>query len=54
MGIKPGDTVRLHPATDWFMRGVKYATVLKVGRKWVHLEHAPTGTRLKVSHINIL
>jgi hypothetical protein len=25
---KPGERVRLHPASDWFMRGEQYATVV--------------------------
>lgn len=28
-----GDRIRIHPASDWFMRGVVFATVTVVGRK---------------------
>lgn len=30
LGIAVGDRVELHPATDWFMRGARYATVTAV------------------------
>ena len=33
--VKVGMRVRLHPAAGLWMRGVKYATVSKIGRKWV-------------------
>ena len=32
-----GQTVRVHPATDAFMMGVRYARVVKVGRDYVHV-----------------
>jgi hypothetical protein len=32
-----GDRVELHPATDAWMRGDRYATVTKTGRKYVHV-----------------
>lgn len=28
-----GQRVQLHPATDWFMRGCRYATVVRLTRK---------------------
>lgn len=33
-----GDRIELHPATDLWMRGARYGTVVKVGRKWVHVK----------------
>lgn len=36
--FKSGQWVRLHPASDWFMRGVVYATVRTVGRKYLTLD----------------
>lgn len=33
--FKVGDRVRIHPATDWSARGVAWATVVKVGRKYL-------------------
>jgi hypothetical protein len=32
-----GDRVQLHPATDAWMRGLRYATVERVGREHIHL-----------------
>lgn len=32
-----GDRVAVHPATDLFMRGMRYGEVRKVGRKWIHV-----------------
>jgi hypothetical protein len=32
------DRVRLHPATDWWMRGATHGCVRKVGRKWIHVQ----------------
>lgn len=31
MTLKPGDRIRIHPASDWFMRGERYATVIHEG-----------------------
>jgi hypothetical protein len=33
--IREGDRCELHPATDYWMRGARFGTVTKVGRKWV-------------------
>ena len=30
-----GDRVRLHPASDWWMRGATHGRVHLVGRAWV-------------------
>lgn len=35
---KVGQRVKLHPATDWWMRGAATGTVAKVGRKLVHVD----------------
>lgn len=32
-----GKAVKLHPATDWWMRGATTGTIVKVGRKLVHV-----------------
>lgn len=49
----PGDRIRVHPASDWFMRGVKYATVAIVGRKWIHVT-SDAGHRIKLSPANVM
>jgi len=36
--VKPGMRVALHPATSLWMRGVRYADVVKVGRTTVIIE----------------
>lgn len=33
-----GDFVRIHPASDWFCRGIHFGTVVKLGRQFVHLD----------------
>lgn len=35
--MAPGTRVELHPATDAWMRGDRYGTVVGVGRKYVHV-----------------
>lgn len=36
--FKVGQWVSIHPASDWFMRGIRYATIAKVGRKLLTLD----------------
>lgn len=50
MEFRKGQYVRIHPATDLFMKGVAYATIVKIGRKWVTLYHDLSGTTHRVSH----
>ena len=38
--FKVGDLVRVHPASNWFMRGVTFATVVKIGRKLLTVKGA--------------
>ena len=38
MSLRIGDRIAIHPATDLFMRGVRYATVIAVGRKWIRVQ----------------
>lgn len=33
-----GQRVQAHPATDTWMRGDRYGTVVAIGRKYVHVE----------------
>lgn len=49
-----GDSVKIHPASDLFMRGVRYATVEKVGRKYIHIFHEWSNRRFKVLPENLL
>jgi hypothetical protein len=41
--FKVGQRVELHPATDLWMRGARFATVIKVGTKRVHVRLDRTG-----------
>ncbi len=41
-GFVKGDRVQAHPATDTWMRGDRYGTVEKIGRKFI-------GVRMDVS-----
>ena len=34
----PGDRIELHPATDLWMRGARFGTVRKIGRKLLTVE----------------
>lgn len=47
-----GQAVKLHPATDLFMRGVRYGQVVKVGRLYVYIYTTALGT-IKVHPRNI-
>lgn len=38
-----GAQVRMHPASDWFMRGITSARIVGIGRKWVHFEATTPG-----------
>lgn len=51
-----GERVKIHPATDLFMMGVTYATVVKVGRKYVHVkaDDYRGGRVYKLTPLNIL
>jgi hypothetical protein len=51
--IQPGTRVRIHPASDWFMRGIRYADVLKVGKKYIHLHDTFTGTTFRMRPENL-
>jgi hypothetical protein len=41
--FKVGDRVEIHPATDLWMRGARFGTVTKIGRKYVHVKLDNTG-----------
>ena len=36
--FKPGARIELHPATDLWMRGARFGTVRKIGRKFLTVE----------------
>ena len=51
-----GQRVQAHPATDIWMCGARYGTVVKVGRKVVHvqMDHASLKRPLRFSPDNLL
>jgi hypothetical protein len=50
--VKVGMRVKLHPAAGLWMRGVKYATVSKVGRKWVTIVD-DVGRQFQITPFNL-
>lgn len=44
--VKVGDRVELHPATDRWIRGDRFGTVAKIGRKYVHVKLDRSGQTL--------
>lgn len=48
-GLAVGDRVKTAPHTDVFMRGVRYARITKIGRKWLHIQDDNTRRVFKVS-----
>lgn len=49
MNLKLNQLVRLHPATDLFMKGVVYATIKSIGKKWITLCHDWSNTTHRIS-----
>jgi hypothetical protein len=52
--FKVNDRVELHPATDLWMRGARFGTVTKVGRKWLHVKLDTTGAVTNLAPHNIM
>lgn len=46
--MNPGDRVELHPATDRWMRGDRFGTVEKIGRKYIHVRMDRSGQLARV------
>jgi hypothetical protein len=38
-GFAVGDRVATHPASDLFMRGMRFGTIAKIGTKWIHVDY---------------
>jgi hypothetical protein len=51
--FRAGDRVQLHPATDAWMMGDRYGTVIKIGRQLLHVRMDRSGKVRKVSPGNI-
>jgi hypothetical protein len=52
--VKEGDRVELHPATDRWMRGDRFGTVVKIGRKYVHIKLERSGQTRPFTPRNVL
>ena len=48
-----GDRVELHPATDLWMRGARFGSVAKLGRKYLTIELDLLARTVKVAPGNI-
>jgi hypothetical protein len=48
------DRIEFHPATDMWMRGARFGTVVKIGRKLltVHVDHLGRTVRVAPENIN--
>lgn len=51
--FKVGDRIELHPATDNWMRGLRYGTVTRVGNRYVTLVMDAGGPESKCAPENI-
>lgn len=49
-----GDRVELHPATDRWMRGDRFGTVVKLGRRYVHVALDRSGDTRQFSPENVV
>jgi hypothetical protein len=52
--FRVGDRVQLHPATDAWMMGDMYGTVIKLGRKLLHVRMDRSDKIRKVHPVNIV
>lgn len=46
--FRAGDRVEIHPATDLWMRGARYATVMSVGKKNLRIRLEPKGRTMLI------
>lgn len=49
-----GDRVELHPATDRWMRGDRFGTVAKLGRRYVHVTLDRSGDTRQFAPENVV
>ena len=52
--FKVGDRVELHPATDRWIRGDRFGTVSKIGRRYVHVKLDRSGDTRQFSPENVV
>ena len=46
---KVGDRVQIHPATDAWISGDRYGTIVKIGRKWIYVKMDRSGKVRKLT-----
>jgi hypothetical protein len=51
--FRVGDRVQLHPATDAWMMGDMFGTVIKIGRQFLHIRMDRSNKVRKVAPTNI-
>ena len=49
-----GQRVQAHPATDTWMRGDRYGTVTKAGKRYVHVAMDASGRTIRLLPENLL
>ena len=49
-----GDRVQAHPATDTWMRGDRFGTVVAIGRKYIRVRMDRSGRIVRFSADNLL
>lgn len=52
--MQTGERVQLHPATDAWMRGDRYGTIVRVTRTRIHVHMDRSGRTLRVVPANVL
>lgn len=52
--FRKGDRVQLHPGTDYWIMGARYAAVEGVGRRFLTIRLDATGQQLRISPHDIL
>jgi hypothetical protein len=45
--MQPGDSVKILPHADLFMMGERFATIVKIGRLWIHVRGHRSGKVFK-------
>ncbi|MGO7308733.1 hypothetical protein ACCS91_33300 [Rhizobium ruizarguesonis] len=52
--FRPRDRIRIHPATDLFMRGETHATITTVGRKFLTIKGQRSGRTFRILPEHVL
>jgi len=48
--FKEGEYVRIHPATNHFMMGIREVEITSIGRKWIYLYSCMHDYKFKVGY----